>query len=149
MKPVVVSVTIDRPPAEVFAFLEEVENNPAWLHAMESCTWTTPPPVRVGSRYEQVAHFLGKRVTTSFEVTEHEPGTLGTISSRAGSSFPITIERRVEPAGPGRSRVTETAHGDPSDFYRLASPVMAWLVRRNIRRAYGNLKRLLEGQRTP
>jgi len=26
---------------------------------------------------------------------------------------------------------------------------MAWLVRRNIRRAYGNLKRLLEGQRTP
>ena len=146
MKPVVVSVTIDRPPAEVFAYLEEVEHNPEWLRGMDSCAWVTPPPVRVGSRYEQVAHFLGKRIETSFEVTEHEPGSLVTIRSLPGSSFPLTVERRVEPAGTG-SLVTETVHSDPSGFYRLAGPLLAWMVRRNIKRDYGALRRLLEAGR--
>jgi uncharacterized membrane protein len=147
MKPVVVTVDIDRPAEEVFAFLEEVENNPRWLKGMVSCTWTTPPPVAVGSRYEQVARFLGKQIRTSFEVTEHEPGTLVTISSRAGSSFPLTVARRVEPTGAARCRVTETVVSDPSGFYRLAQPVLAWMVRRNIRRDYHGLKRLLESGR--
>jgi len=144
MKPVVVTVDIDRPAKEVFAFLEEVGNNPRWLRGMVSCTWTTPPPVTVGSRYEQVARFLGKEIRTSFEVTEHEPGTLVTISSRAGSSFPITVARRVEPVGEERCRVTETVVSDPSGFYRVAQPVLAWMVRRNIQRDYNGLGHLLE-----
>jgi uncharacterized membrane protein len=144
MKPVVVTVDIDRPAKEVFAFLEEVEHNPRWLRGMVSCTWTTPPPVAVGSRYEQVARFLGKQIRTSFEVTEHEPGRLVTISSRQGSSFPLTVARLVEPAGEARCRVTETVHSDPSGFYRVAEPLLRLLVRRNIRRDYRGLKTLLE-----
>jgi uncharacterized membrane protein len=147
MKPVVVTVDIDRPAEEVFAFLEEVENNPRWLGGMVSCTWTTPPPVAVGSRYEQVARFLGKQIRTNFEVTAHEPGTLVTISSRAGSSFPITVARRVEATGDGRCRVIETVDSDPRGFYRVAQPLLRWLVRRNIRRDYNGLKRLLESGR--
>jgi uncharacterized membrane protein len=147
MKPVIVTVDIDRPTGEVFAFLEEVENNPRWLGGMQSCTWTTPPPVRVGSRYEQVARFLGKEIRTSFEVTEHQPGRLVTISSREGSSFPLTVARLVEPLDDGGSRVTETVHSDPRGFYRLAQPLLRLLVRRNIRRDYLKLKRLLEAGR--
>jgi uncharacterized membrane protein len=144
MKPVTVQVDIDRPTDEVFAFLEEVENNTRWLQGMQSCTWTTDRPVRVGSRYEQRARFLGKEIRTSFEVTAHEPGRLVTISSRDGSSFPLTVSRQVEPLTDGRSRVTETVVSDPHGFYRLAEPVLRQLVRRNIQRDYGRLKRLLE-----
>jgi uncharacterized membrane protein len=147
MKPVVVTVDIDRPAKEVFTILEEAEHNPRWLRGMESCTWTTPPPVAVGSRYEQVARFLGKRIRTSFEVTEHEPGTLVTISSREGSSFPLTVARRVESTGPDTCRVTETVNSDPSGFYRVAEPLLRLLVRRNIRRDYHHLKALLESGR--
>ena len=147
MKPVVVTVNIDRPAGEVFAFLEEVENNPRWLGGMISAAWTTPPPVAVGSRYEQVARFLGKQIRTSFEVTEHQPGTLVTISSREGSSFPLTVARRVEPTGDSGCRVTETVHSDPRGFYRVAEPLLRWMVRRNIRRDYHGLKRLLESGR--
>jgi hypothetical protein len=43
-------------------------------------------PVRVGSRYEQVARFLGKEVRTKFEVTAFELGRLIAISSLPGSS---------------------------------------------------------------
>jgi uncharacterized membrane protein len=144
VKPVTVQVRIDRPAGEVFTFLEDAENNTKWLRGMVSCSWTTEPPVRVGSRYEQLARFLGKPIRTSFEVTAHEPGQVVTIRSREGSSFPLTVTRRVEPLDATRCRVTETVESDPSGFYRVAEPLLRLLVRRNIQRDYLRLKTLLE-----
>src|SRR4051794_37152641 len=145
MKPVVVTVDIERPAADVFAYLDDVTNNTAWLKGMRSCTWTTPLPIGVGSRYEQVAEFLGKEIRTSFEVTAHEPGRLVTIRSREGSSFPLTVTRMVEPIDDKRSRVIETVESDPGGFYRIAQPVLRGMVARNIARDYRSLKILLEG----
>jgi uncharacterized membrane protein len=139
-----VSIEIARPAREVFAYLEDVTNNPKWLKGMRSCAWTTDPPVRVGSRYEQTAHFLGKEIRTNFEVIAHEPGHSMTIESLPGSSFPITVTRRVDPIDTTRCRVTETVGGDPSGFYRVAQPLLRAMVARNIRRDYRNLKVLLE-----
>jgi len=144
MKPVEITVDIDRPTEEVFAYLDDVTNNTAWLKGMQSCTWTTDPPVRVGSRYEQAARFLGKEIRTSFEVTAREPGRLVTIESREGSSFPLTVTRRVDPLGESRCRVVETVESDPSGFYRVAQPLLRAMVARNIRRDYRRLKALLE-----
>jgi uncharacterized membrane protein len=144
VKAVQVSVDIDRPAPEVFAYIEEVTNNTEWLKGMRSCTWTTDPPVRVGSRYAQVARFLGKEIRTSFEVTAHEPGRLVTIESREGSSFPLTVTRRVDPIVDSRCRIVEIVEGDPSGFYRVAEPLLRAMVARNIRRDYRTLKARLE-----
>ena len=146
MKPVVVQIEIDRPCEVVWEFMQNAEHNPEWLHNMESARWTTAPPVRVGSRYEQVARFLGKEVRTKFEVTALEPGRLITISSLPGSSFPLEIKREVEPLGADRCRVKETAGGDSSGFYRIADPLMRPVVRHNIARAYRGLKQMLESR---
>src|SRR5215471_13902871 len=132
MKPVVVQVEINCMPQIAWEYMVNAEHNPEWLPNMRSCTWVTDPPIRVGSRYEQVARFLGKDVRTSFEVTALEPGRLITISSLPGSSFPLTITRQADPLGDGRCRVTETAGGDPSGFYRVAEVPMRALVRVNI-----------------
>jgi uncharacterized membrane protein len=144
MKPVVVQIEIGCPAAAAWEYLADAERNPQWLRNMRSCRWTTEPPVRVGSRYEQVAGFLGKEVRTSFEVTELRPGRLITITSLPGSSFPLRITRQVEPAGERRCRVTETAGGDSGGFYRVADPLLRAMVRANIARAYRQLRRLLE-----
>ena len=101
--------------------MENAEHNPEWLSNMRSARWITEPPVAVGSRYDQLARFLGKDVRTSFEVTALEHGRSITISSLPGSSFPLRITREVEPLGPQRTRVRETAEGDSSGFYRWPS----------------------------
>jgi hypothetical protein len=124
--------------------MENAEHNPKWIRNMQTARWTTDPPIRIGSRYEQVARFLGKEVRTSFEVTRLDPGRVITISSLPGSSFPVTITREVAPIGPDRCRVRETAAGDAGGFFRLADPLMRPLVRRNIARDYGRLKQQLE-----
>jgi uncharacterized membrane protein len=146
MRPVVVEVEIGRTCGVVWEYMENAEHNPEWLQNMQSAEWTTEPPFRVGSRYEQVARFLGKEVRTSFEVTRLEARRSITISSLPGSSFPLRITREVESTSYARCRVRETAEGDPSGFYRLAEPLMRVLVRRNIAHAYARLKELLETQ---
>ncbi len=93
-----------------------------------------------------MARFLGKEVRTSFEVSALEQGQLVTISSLPGSSFPLTITRRLDPIDAGRCRVTEVAGGDPSGFYRVAEAPMRAMVRRNINGAYRRLKELLENR---
>jgi uncharacterized protein YndB with AHSA1/START domain len=144
MKPVKVEIKIGRSAAHVWEYLVNAEHNPEWLKNMSSCRWITEPPIGIGSRYEQLARFLGKDVRTTFEVKALEHGRLVTITSLPGSSFPLTITRKVDPIGLERCLVTEIADGDPSGFYRVAEAPMRLMVRRNIERAYRNLKQLLE-----
>jgi uncharacterized membrane protein len=144
VKPVVVEQEIERSAEVVWEYMENAEHNPEWLSNMRSARWTTDSPIVVGSRYEQMARFLGKEVRTTFEVTALDPGRSITISSLPGSSFPIRITREVQALDPKRTRVRETAEGDASGFYRIAEPLMRPIVRRNIARAYRRLKQLLE-----
>ena len=118
-------------------------NNPKWQRGQESCTWTSDPPLRVGSTYDQRARFLGKEMVNSFEVVELEPGRRVRFTSTAGT-FPLTITRTVEPLGPTRARFTEHVTGDPKGFFRIAEPILTQLVKRSIARDFPRLKALLE-----
>lgn len=140
---VVVSQEIHRPADDVFAYVADFENNPRWQRGMREASWTSEPPVEVGSTYEQVASFLGREIRTTFVVRGYEPGSRVTIESIDGP-FPLLITRRVEPMGAGRCRVEADVRGDPSGFFRLAGPVLGWLVRRSVRSDYRRLKRILE-----
>lgn len=134
---------IDRPAAEVFALVSDASNNPRWQKGQQSCVWTTPPPIEVGSVYEQQARFLGRIVTNRFEVIAYEPGRSITIRSTEGS-FPITVHRSVEPLGQGRSRVSADIEGEPGRFFRLVGPVLRRLAQRSVDADYDRLQRLLE-----
>jgi hypothetical protein len=137
------SIEIDRPADEVFAFVSEFPNNPRWQSGQRSCEWTSEPPLRVGSTYDQHARFLGKDMTNSFRVVEHDPGRRVRFTSTSGS-FPITVTRTVEALDDSRSRFTEHVQGEPGRFFRIAEPILRRLVKRSIRRDFPHLKALLE-----
>jgi uncharacterized protein YndB with AHSA1/START domain len=67
-------VQIDRPAEEVFAYISNFENNPKWQSGQIEARITSEGPLRVGSTYDQVAKFLGRRIVSTFEVVEYEPG---------------------------------------------------------------------------
>lgn len=136
--------TIERPAAEVFELVADMARNPDWQRGMQSCHWTSPPPVGVGSTYDQVATFLGRSIITSFEVVEFEPGHRIRIVSTK-SSFPLDITRTVDPLGERSCRVTARVAGEPSGVFGLAEPIIRPLVRWSVRRDYRQLKARLEG----
>lgn len=133
--------TVGGQPADVFAFLADHANNPRWQQGMESCTWTTPPPIGVGSRYDQVARFLGREIRTEFEVTAFEPDRSITIESRSGP-LDLHITRSVEASGDD-TRVTAVIQGTPTGLFRIAEPLMAGKVRKDINGDYDRLVALL------
>ncbi|MFQ5962307.1 MAG: SRPBCC family protein, partial [Candidatus Methylomirabilales bacterium] len=113
-------VEIARPSEEVFAYISNFENNPEWQFGQIEAKFTSEPPLRVGSTYDQVARFLGRQVISEFEVIEYEPDRKVKASSTSGS-FPITFTRMVEPSSTGTS-VKAIIEGDSSGFFKLAEP---------------------------
>lgn len=139
------SVEIARPATDVFAFVAEPQNHPQWQSGMRECRWTTEPPRGVGSRYEQVASFLGRRIESTFEVTALDAGRSITIERRA-STFPIRVTRSVHPLGDARCRVEASIEGGPGGPLRLLAPLMGLMAQRSISRDYARLRRLLEAE---
>jgi uncharacterized membrane protein len=137
-----ISIDINQSPDKVFSFLSDFENNPKWQNGMKVCSWTTEPPLRIGSTYSQEASFLGRPILSQFEVIAYEPGRMVKATSPTGT-FPITFTRSVKPHGAG-TRVRALIEGDSSGVFRLAEPIMARMVRKSIEADYVRLKALLE-----
>lgn len=133
---------IARPAPEVFAFVADMSNNPRWQSGQESCSWTSPGPIGVGSTYDQRARFLGRPVVSSFEVVEFVPERRIRIRT-VGSGMPMDITREVEPLGDGGARVTATIRGGPTGVLALLDPVTRRIVERSVRGDYARLEALL------
>jgi uncharacterized protein YndB with AHSA1/START domain len=70
---VLTETVIARPRDEVAAFAANPDNAPAWYVNIKAAEWKTDPPLRIGSRMAFVAHFLGKRLAYTYEVTDLIP----------------------------------------------------------------------------
>jgi uncharacterized membrane protein len=135
---------INQPADEVFRFFADAANNPLWQSGMRSCTWTSEPPIGVGSTYEQHARFMGKNVRSTFVVTVYEPGRRITIKS-VESTFPIEVDRAVAPTGPESCRVTAVITGRPEGTIAgLVGPFVGRMAQNLIDRDYDRLVEVLE-----
>ena len=135
---------VARSALEVFNFFADASNNPEWQTGMVGCEWTSPPPIQVGSTYEQKARFMGRDIVSTFEVTRYEPGRLIEIDT-IKSTFPIRVVRTVEPRGQERCRVSAEISGGPQGkVSRLFEPVLARSALKSVNRDYDRLVQLLE-----
>jgi len=91
------SVVIDRPPAEVFTFVSDLENDPPWSGAAE-LRRTSPGPLGVGTTFRQRDRILGRPLELSMEVVGYQPNHQ--IALRATSRLlSLGGARTVEPVG--------------------------------------------------
>jgi uncharacterized membrane protein len=144
---VTATATIDRPRAEVAAYLRDPANDTTWIGGLRSARLLTPEPVAVGSQVERVAGFLGRRVHYVNEVTELTGDRLVMRSVR--SPFPMRVTYGHRQAGDGATEVSVRVEGDAGHFYALAAPLLGLAVRRSIARDLRNLKQALEGRLRP
>ena len=139
-------IDIDRPVADVAGYAADPSNAPEWYVNIESATWRTEPPVRVGSQVEFTARFLGRRLTYTYEVVELVPGERLVMRTAEGP-FPMETTYTWAPAGDGSTRMTLRNRGESAGFSRLMAPLMAPAMRRANTKDLTCLKELLERQR--
>lgn len=135
------TISINRRPAEVFAFLARFENVPRWNYAISDTRKITAGPVGVGSRYRQV-RTLPTRSEETFEVTEFDPDRKLTIDGALGP-FRGEVSYLLEPV-PSGTTLTNTANLQASGPLRLVAPLAAPRVRSAVRANLDTLKQILE-----
>jgi uncharacterized protein YndB with AHSA1/START domain len=102
-----VTVEIDRPIAEVFAFLADGENDPKFSSRVLEIAKTTDGPPGVGTVYKSTVKDGGVKTKREFELTEFEAPTKIRWAER--SKNPIVVTEGgydLAPAGDGKTQVT-------------------------------------------
>lgn len=136
-------IVVDRPCAEVAGYAGDPSQAPNWYANIESVVWQTPPPLRVGSKLDFVAHFLGRRLAYTYEIVALVPGERLAMRTAAGP-FPMETTYTWQPEGEGRTRMALRNRGEPSGFARVGAPVLVAAMRRANQKDLATLKRILE-----
>ena len=135
---------IAAPISMVAAFASDPDNAPRWYVNIKSVSWQTPHPLVIGSRFEFVAQFLGRRLEYVYQVAEYVPGRR-LVMHTADGPFPMQTTYEWEPTPTG-SRMTLRNRGTPSGFSRIVSPFMSAAMRRANHKDLAALKALLESR---
>lgn len=139
------TVTIARPADEVFAFLADFKNIPAWNYAIEKTWPTSPGAAGVGATYRQ-ARTIPRRSEEGFEVTIFEPPARLAVEGQIGP-YQATTSYQLEPAA-GGTRLTNSVELEPGPaVLQLAAPLIIPRVKTAVAANLHVLKQILEGQR--
>lgn len=140
---VTTEIVINRPQEAVYDYAGDPTNAPEWYDNIDSVNWQTDPPVRVGSKMDFVANFLGRRLAYTYEVVELVPGERLVMRTRQGP-FPMETTYTWASDGSGSTRMTLRNRGEPAGFGKVAAPILAAAVRRETNKNLRALKKLLE-----
>ena len=136
------AVEIERPPAEVYAFLADPGHLPRWQADVEEVRDAPGGPLSTGASFTEVRSFLGKRVESTLEAVVAEPGhelTLRTVSGPVR----VTIQHLLEPSGAGTA-LRVVGEADPGKLLGLGGPLVRKAAERRARSDFARLKTVLE-----
>lgn len=137
------SIEIKRPLADVIAFVDDNSNDPLWQTSVLESEKKSEGAPAVGTIYHIKEKFLGRVIEQDWEVTaRNEDGSAWAAKSLSGP-FPMEATMTFEASGEG-TRVSRTLSVDVGRFFKLASPVVGHIAKREMDMDFANLKELLE-----
>jgi hypothetical protein len=136
-------ITIRRPRLAVAAYAVDPSNAPEWYANIVSVEWKTPPPVQLGSQVAFVAHFLGRRLTYTYEIVELVVGERLVMRTPQGP-FPMETTYTWVSVDDASTRMMLRNRGEPAGFSRMVSPFIAAAMRRANRKDLACLRSVLE-----
>lgn len=139
-----VEVVVDKPRAEVAAYMFDPTHDLEWTTGVVGVRPLTTGRLRRGSRVERTSKFLGRTFSYTYEVVDDDGDRF--IEMRVEEPFPMHIRYELEDAN-GKTRTAIHAKGEAGGFYRIAAPLLNRMVRKNITRDLETLKAKLEAGR--
>jgi carbon monoxide dehydrogenase subunit G len=127
------TIEIARSPEDVFAYLTDVSNLPAWQAGVKNAT-------ERNGRVEESRSIFGRELHTTLEIVDHEPPRLFTLRA-LDSPFLFTVRHELEPAD-GGTRLTVSAEGEVPG---IAAGLLERRAERQFRKDFERLKEILEG----
>ena len=136
------AVEIERPVAEVWAYLIDPSHLPEWQSSCTAARRLDDGPMAAGATIDDERRFMGRHVRSTVEVTEFEPERLFSLKGTSGP-IPFEVRHSLE-ADDGRTRLTVEARGEPHGVSRFAAPIAARAAEHEFKRDFERLKARLE-----
>jgi carbon monoxide dehydrogenase subunit G len=143
------SVTIDRPHAEVAAYVIDPDRHREWMDDVASVEHLTPGDVRIGSRYRYGFRKGPIAFDLKFQVSALDSNGSVTFTSEPGGRIHRAARIEVEPIDPSRTRVTSSGEMSLRGVWRLLEPLMSGEIRSSEAAELIALKRVLEAGPSP
>lgn len=139
------SVVIERSPAEVFAVLTNVAGYTGWAKGPEEITNISDDPAKLGTTWQQMGKALGKKFVAKFHVNAYEENRK--FGFGGDKPFPMELLFTLSPVA-GGTEVRTTANAQPTNniFGKMALPILAKSIDRQMEADLYSLKGLLENQ---
>jgi carbon monoxide dehydrogenase subunit G len=134
---------VDRSLEEVFALVGDFANAERWDPGVASSHAATEGPVGVGSRYDLIVLFNGRRLPMTYEVTAYEPPH-HVVLKGSGSTVNAMDDIRFEATDQG-TRIRYTADLRLKGPLRLLEPAMRGKFAAVGRSAMMGMREALEG----
>ena len=137
-------ININSDPESIFNYLIDLDNRKDYIPALEEVILLDPLPIKKGSRYIEVAKIGGRRLKTTYQITEFIRNEL--IAARTLESvFPIQVALLLVSEGKDTTlkiRLELTLKG----IYQLASGIVQAIVSQQARGILRKVKRNIESE---
>ncbi|HJR81957.1 MAG TPA: SRPBCC family protein [Anaerolineales bacterium] len=139
-----VSTMIYRPIHQVFDFVSTPENDVEWQYGTLTAAGLSEGASKPGSFFRSIGHLLGRRVQSTFEVTEYEPNRKYGFKSLSGPLHSQTSYTFEVASGSTRISISTQAH--VVDFFQINERLLEKKMKKELKENLTLLKDLLEAK---
>jgi uncharacterized protein YndB with AHSA1/START domain len=140
------SITIDRPVEEVFAYVTDVTNDPAWHTDVLEARKTSEGPIGMGTVWHSRFKPTMGISEGDMEVVDFEPNRTQVMRGQIGPMQP-TLTYLLEPSD-GGTKFTRRIQINVSGWMKIMQPIIGMMLPKQNRGFLANLKRVLESSPT-
>jgi uncharacterized membrane protein len=135
---------IYRPIGQVFKFVSAPENDFQWQYGTLASTRLSEGASAIGTLFRSVGHLVGRRVESTFEVTEYElnkkygyKSLSGPLHSQTFVSFEIAS---------GSTKVTVSTQANLVNFFQIGEGILEKKMKKQLKDDLAMLKEILEAK---
>lgn len=136
-----VSVHINRPMEQVFAFVADAKNLRTWQSNLVENEQLTEEPARVGTRFREVRRTGPRQSEIQAEITVFEPHKHFATRTLTGPQVTVSYDFEDENGG---TRLTYKFVMITSGFMRLLEPLISGSMKKDSNLDFEKLKHVLE-----
>jgi|SRR5687768_1855549 len=139
-----VSTLIYRPVRQVFDFISAPENDFQWQYGTLVSARVSEGVNDIGSFFRSTGHLMGRRIESTFEVTEYEPNKKYGFKSLSGplhSQTSYTFE-----LANGSTKINISTQANVVNFFQMDERILEKKIKKQLKENLTLLKDLLEAK---
>ena len=136
-----VTIHLDKPVEQVFAFLMDTGKLATWQSNLIKSEQLTEGPLRAGSRFREVRRINNKETEIEGEITSLEPNRC--LETKTSTRPQAMVSYSLDPEQ-GGTRLRYKFILITSGLMRLLEPVIASSIKKDTKADFETLKRMLE-----